>query len=137
MMRRSQTLLRVSAFSLYMQDLGKTGTLKGDRKATKTSAKLYRQLSTPEKTALAKRAKRISYPALDAYNRFQKEYAHRFLHLSNRKRQREVANLWAELKKNGTVKVPKSPKSASSKVKKAAKEVEKPKKVLKAKKAHK
>lgn len=137
MMRRSQTFLRVSAFSLYMKDLAKTGTLKGDRHPTKTSGKLYRQLSSPEKKQLERRAMRVSYPALDAYNRFQKEYAHRFLHLSNKQRQREVAKLWAELKKNGTVKVPKSAKSASGKVKQAAKATKKTKKAGKMKKARK
>nr|Q8IS98.1 RecName: Full=kinetoplast-associated protein 3; AltName: Full=Histone H1-like protein p17; Flags: Precursor [Crithidia fasciculata]AAN46297.1 H1 histone-like kinetoplast DNA-binding protein [Crithidia fasciculata]prf//2206467B histone H1-like protein [Crithidia fasciculata] len=128
MLRRSPTLLRVSPFSLYMKDLAKNGTLQNDRNPAKTASRLYRKLSEPEKMALQKRAARVSYPALDAYNRFQKEYAHRFLHLSNKKRQREVSKLWAELKKNGTVKVPKAPKaakSASSKVKTAAKTAKK------------
>ncbi|KPI84595.1 kinetoplast-associated protein 3 [Leptomonas seymouri] len=117
-----------------MKQLSKSGTLKGDRSPAKTAAKLYRQLSTPEKKVLEKRAQRVSYPALDAYNRFQKEYAHRFVHLSNKNRQREVAKLWAELKKNGTVKIPKSaktPKSANHKIKKAAGKVTKAKKVKK------
>lgn len=128
MMRRCQTFLRVSAFSLYVKDLAKTGKLKGSKKPMTTSGKLYRQLSSPEKKALEKRAQRISYPALDAYNRFQKEYAHRFLHLPNKRRQREVAKLWAELKNNGTVRVP---KSAKSKVTKAAKKAKKTKKAHK------
>jgi hypothetical protein len=125
MMRRCQVCLRVSTFSLYMKDLSKTGTLKGGGNPTKTAAKLYRSLSTPEKKALEKRAQRVSYPALDAYNRFQKKYAHRFLNMSNKQRQREVAKLWEELKVNGTMKAPRSAKSAHSKVKKASKKIKK------------
>ncbi|KAG5496440.1 hypothetical protein JKF63_02742 [Porcisia hertigi] len=124
MLRRSLTLHRASAFSLFQKHLGETGILKGLKNPNQKSAKMYRQLSTPERKIFEQRARRVTYPALDAYNRFQKEYAHRFLHLPMKQRQRKVAQLWAELKKQGTVRVPKSArrtikKTAAAKKKKS------------------
>ncbi|KAG5495695.1 hypothetical protein GH5_03360 [Leishmania sp. Ghana 2012 LV757] len=118
MLRRCLALRRVSPFSIFQKHLGETRVLKGIKNPTRKSAKMYRQLSTPERKIFEERARRVSYPALDAYNRFQKEYAPRFVHLPMKQRQRKVAQLWAELKENGTVKIP---RGATSKVKKVAK----------------
>ncbi|CAG9580528.1 putative kinetoplast DNA-associated protein [Leishmania major strain Friedlin] len=118
MLRRSFTLRRVSPFSLFQKHLGETGVLKGIKNPAKKSAQMYSKLSTPERKMFEERARRVTYPALDAYNRFQKEYAPRFLHLPMKQRQRKVAQLWAELKKNGTVKIP---KNAKRKIRKVAK----------------
>ncbi|AYU81944.1 kinetoplast-associated protein 3 [Leishmania donovani] len=118
MLRRSFTLRRASPFSLFQKHLGETGVLKGVKNPTRKSAQMYSKLSTPERKMFEERARRVTYPALDAYNRFQKEYAPRFLHLPMKQRQRKVAQLWAELKKNGTVKIP---KSAKRKIRKVAK----------------
>ncbi|KAG5470786.1 hypothetical protein LSCM1_02036 [Leishmania martiniquensis] len=107
MLRHCFTLRRVSPFSVFQKHLGETGLLKGVKNPAKKSAKMYRQLSSPERKIFEERARRLTYPALDAFNRFQREYAPRFAHLSMKQRQRKVARLWAELKKSGTVKVPK------------------------------
>lgn len=116
MLRRSFTLRRVSPFSLFQKHLGETGVLKGMKNPAKKSAQLYHKLSTPERKIFEARARGVTYPALDAYNRFQKEYASRFLHLPMKQRQRKVAQLWAELKKSGTVKIPKNAKRKIKKV---------------------
>lgn len=121
MLRCSATLRCVSAFSVYLKHLGDSGVLKGVRNPTKRSSKMYRQLSSPERKIYEQRARRLSYPALDAYNRFQKEMAPRFIHLSNKQRQRKVAQLWTDLKTKGSVSLPKIPKAASRKLAKAAK----------------
>lgn len=115
MFRCSLLARRVSAFSIYMKDIGRQGKLVGVRNSAKVVSKSYHKLSPAAKAALQKRAEKMSYPALDAYNRFQKEYAHRFTHLSNKQRQRKVAALWAELKEKGTVRIPKAPSKAPSK----------------------
>ncbi|KAG5470371.1 hypothetical protein LSCM4_03067 [Leishmania orientalis] len=120
MLRRCLALRRVSPFSIFQKHLGETRVLKGIKNPTRKSAQMYRQLSTPERKIFEERARRVSYPALDAYNRFQKEYAPRFMHLPMKQRQRKVAQLWAGLKENGTVKIP---KGATSKVKKVAKKM--------------
>lgn len=123
MFRLSCHRLRVSPFSIYMRDLGRQGKLAGVKKPATVASASYKKLSPSEQKALQKRASQVSYPALDAYNRFQKEFSHRFVHLSNRQRQRKVSALWAELKEKGTVRIPQVPKkgSASKKVKAAAK----------------
>lgn len=118
MMRYSLTLRRVSAFSLFVKDVSRKGKLNGAPNPQRTASALYKKLTPAQKKALERRAQRVSYPALDAYNRFQKEYAHRFVHLTNKQRQQKVAALWAELKEKGTIKLP-SP--APKKIKAAAK----------------
>ncbi|CAJ1034588.1 hypothetical protein Q4I30_006867 [Leishmania utingensis] len=118
MLRRSFTLRRVSPFSLFQKHLGKTGVLKGLKHPLKKSSELYRRLSTPERKMFEERARRVTYPALDAYNRFQKQYASRFVHLPMKQRQRKVAQVWAELKMSGKLKIP---KVAARKIKAAAK----------------
>ncbi|CCW60286.1 unnamed protein product [Phytomonas sp. EM1] len=115
MLHRSLSLRRVSPFSVYMRDLARQNKLVGTNNAPKIASAGYRKLSAEEKAELVKRARSLSYPALDAYNRFQKEYSHRFLHLSNKERQRKVAQLWAELKEKGTVRIPKAPKVKGAK----------------------
>lgn len=138
MFRSTAVTRRVSAFSLYMKDLARQGKLSGTTNTAREASKTYQKLTNAQHAALQKRADKMTYPALDAYNRFQKEYAHRFTHLNNKERQRKVAALWAELKEKGTVRIPRAPKSAAKKIKKTAKEakaVRKVRKVRKVKKA--
>lgn len=121
MLRFTRPQLRVSAFSLYLKDLSRQGKLAGHKNPQKAASQMYRKLSPVEKEALNKRAARMNYPALDAYNRFQKEYAHRFTYLPNKQRQRKVAALWAELKEKGTVRIPRAPKKAGASKRTSAK----------------
>ncbi|CCW68445.1 unnamed protein product [Phytomonas sp. Hart1] len=114
MLRRSLGLCRVSTFSIYMSDLARQNKLVGTINAAKIASAAYKKLSAKEKAELTKRAQGLSYPSLDAYNRFQKEYACRFLHLPNKERQQKVAKLWSELKQKGTVRIPKAPKAKSA-----------------------
>ncbi|KAK7198484.1 kinetoplast-associated protein 3 [Novymonas esmeraldas] len=122
MFRRSVALHRVSPFSLYQKHLGKSGVLKGLANPNLKSSRMYHQLTSPEKRILEKRALRLSYPALDAYNRLQKQCAHQFQHLPLKQRQRKVAQLWAELKeKKNAAKLRKTPTAAKRKIATAAK----------------
>ncbi|KEG15589.1 kinetoplast DNA-associated protein [Trypanosoma grayi] len=104
MLRRTTTTLRVSPYSLFLKDLAKTKELSGMplQEGAKVASRMYRGLRPEELQALQKRASKARYPALDAFNRFQRQQAFRFTHLNNIQRQRIIARMWHDMQKKQT-----------------------------------
>ncbi|ORC87468.1 putative kinetoplast DNA-associated protein [Trypanosoma theileri] len=132
MFQRTLAVLRVSPFSVFLKDLGKKNHLAGlhAKDGIKVASRMYKSLTPVQMKALKARAAKIRYPALDAFNRFQRQHAYRFTHLSNLQRQRVIGKMWRELRaKQGkpskgkgrkTVKPKKVKKSSAKAAKKTA-----------------
>ncbi|KAH9578738.1 hypothetical protein LSM04_003687 [Trypanosoma melophagium] len=100
MFQRTLTVFRVSPFSLFLKDLGKKNHLVGlhAKDGIKVASRMYKSLTPVQMKTLKARAAKVRYPALDAFNRFQRQHAFRFTHLSNLQRQRVIGKMWRELK---------------------------------------
>ncbi|KAG8342235.1 hypothetical protein ERJ75_001654400 [Trypanosoma vivax] len=96
MFSRTIAWLRISPYSLFLKDLKKTNELAGMtlKDSTRVASRMYRSLRPAQLRALKMRASKYSYPALDAFNRLQRENAYRLTHLKNAQRQRVIGDMW-------------------------------------------
>ncbi|CBZ29772.1 putative kinetoplast-associated protein p18-2 [Leishmania mexicana MHOM/GT/2001/U1103] len=121
MLRRSQELLRVSPFALFMQEVGKTGKLKGAKNVCGAAAKMYRRLSPAEKSAVVRRAKEKTFPLQQAYQRMAKREMKRLRDMPMSKRQEHTRAKWISMRRSRASKPTKTVSSAKAKVKAASK----------------
>ncbi|AYU81943.1 kinetoplast-associated protein p18-2 [Leishmania donovani] len=117
MLRRSHVLLRVSPFALFVQDVGKTGKLKGAKNACETAAKMYWKLSPAEKSALTRRAKKKTFPLQEAYQRMAKRKMRRLRDMPISKRQEHIRAKWTSMRGSQASKPTNTVPSAKAKVK--------------------
>nr|CCD17084.1 unnamed protein product [Trypanosoma congolense IL3000] len=104
MLSRTINLLRVSPFSLFMKDLKKKRELTGMTLAqgVRVASRMYRALRPAQRRALQSRANQLTYPALEAFNAFQRRESRHLIHLKNAQRQRIIGEMWrkSEQRKN-------------------------------------
>ncbi|CBH18724.1 kinetoplast-associated protein 3, putative [Trypanosoma equiperdum] len=96
MLFRTVKLLRVSPFSVFMKDLKKTGELRNMSLANgaRVASRMYRNLTPSQMRSLQERASKITYPALKAFNDFQRRECRNLTHMTNAERQRVVGEMW-------------------------------------------
>ncbi|AIO01271.1 kinetoplast-associated protein p18-2, putative [Leishmania panamensis] len=121
MLCRSQVLLRVSPFALYLHEFSKSSSAKRTKGICAAAAKMYRKLSPAEKRALVQRAEVTTFPSQVAYRRMFKREMKHLQDMPLSKRHKHIKVKWASMKKSLTRTAPKTVPSAKRKVKRVSK----------------